>query len=65
MISVTAARHSATRFGEIPPLWQSFKSLGQFLEGQLVFGKLLNLIWPAFMKIWQFFVLANGQILKT
>ena len=32
---------SVTRFGEISPLWQSFKSLGQIFEG---FGKLIILL---------------------
>ena len=25
-------KSSVTRFGEIPPLWQNFKTLGQFFE---------------------------------
>ena len=32
-------------FGEISPLWQYFKSHGQFLRFYLMFGKFLNLIW--------------------
>ena len=30
---------SVTRFGEIPPIWQNFKSLGKYFRVYLVFGK--------------------------
>ena len=53
---------SVTRFGKIPPpLCQNFKLFGNF--SGFVFGKFLNLIWPTFMLLWQFFVLTKGQIL--
>ena len=47
---------SVTKFGKIPPLSQNFKSLGQF--------KLLNLILPTLLLLWQHFALANGQTFK-
>ena len=49
---------SVTIFGEIPPLWQNFKSLGQIFESVSI-RKLINLIWPTFMPF-----LANDQIWK-
>ena len=55
---------SVTRVCEIPPLWKNFKTPGQIFEGWLVFGKLLTLIWPPFLQVWQFFVLADDQTLK-
>ena len=36
---------SVTRFGEILPLWQKFKSLWQILMIYFLFGKTLNLLW--------------------
>ena len=42
-------------------LGQNFESLGQnfgqIFEGWLVFCKLLNLIWPTFILLWQFLFL--------
>ena len=35
---------SATRFGDTVPLWQSFKSVWQFLKPSLAFVEILNLI---------------------
>ena len=66
--TVSQDRYSVTRVGEIQPLWQNFESLGQnfeslgqnfgqIFEGWLVFCKLLNLIWPTFILLWQFLFL--------
>ena len=41
-------RSSVTRFGEIPPIWQNFKIIMQFLRVQLVLGKLLKPLWQIF-----------------
>ena len=44
---------SATRFGEIPPLWKDYKSCAFFLRVYLVFGKTLNLLWQNLYAIGQ------------
>ena len=33
---------SVTRFGEIPPLWQNYKTLGQLFEGFVIFGQIFE-----------------------
>ena len=43
---------SVTRFGEILPLGQNLKSLGQFLSSYLVFGKIVNLLCQIFYNCW-------------
>ena len=48
-----ACAGSVTRFGEISPLWQNFKSLGNFLNG-------LFSIWQTFVPTLAFY--ATGQI---
>ena len=56
---------SVTRFGEISPLWQYFKSLGQFCIVYLVFSIILILLWKIFYAIWPFFTVVNCQILNN
>ena len=56
---------SVTRFGEIPPLWQIFKNLWQYIYGLFGFGKVSNLLWHNLCAIGQIFITENGQILKT
>ena len=46
---------SVTRFGEISLLGENLKSFGHFLSIDLVFGKIVNLLW-------QIFIVLNGQI---
>ena len=47
---------SGTRFSEISPLWQNFKSLGKFLNSLFLLGKLSLL---------QIVIVANSQRLKN
>ena len=57
----TFVRHSVTRFGKISPLWQNFKSLGNFLN-------VLFSIWHTFWHFYatgQIFVVVNDQILNS
>ena len=54
--------NSATRFGEISPLWQK-KVFGDFLKVYLFLGKFVNLLWQIFYAIGQKFIVAMSQIL--
>ena len=54
-----------TRFVEILPLWQNFKSLwGTFWMGYLAFGKLLYQLWN-FYATGQIVIVVNSQRLNT
>jgi len=56
---------SVTRFGEISPLCQNFKSLWAiFWMSYLVFGKLLSRLWH-FYATGQIFIVVNGQRLHS
>ena len=55
---------SVTRFGEISPLWSNVKSLWQVLRVNLIFGKVLNLLWLIFRYNTQIFIAENGNIIK-
>ena len=46
---------------KIPPLWENFKTLRQFLRVYLVFGKILNPLWKIFYTILQIFIVLKGQ----
>ena len=54
---------TVTRFGDIPSLWQNFKSLGQFL-GLVSIRQTFEPNLANFCAIVAIFVLANCQILK-
>ena len=54
-----------TRFGEISPKWQYFKSLGNCLRVFLIFGKMLNLLWKFWYAFGHIFIVTNGQIWKN
>ena len=56
---------SVTRFGEISPLWQNLKCLGQILGVYLLLGKIFEQLWQIFYAIWQIFAHINDQILKN
>ena len=46
-ISERVRTASVTRFGEISPLCQKFKSFGKFCKVYFVFGKILSLPWDS------------------
>ena len=51
--------NSVTRFGEISPLWQNFKSLWLFFEDYFLLAKIFTSIGQIFMildKFWMFFM---------
>ena len=52
-----------TRFGESLPLWHNFKSIGQFFEVYLVFGKKVAPTVVKCFTIEQVFVVVDGLIL--
>ena len=57
---------SVTSSGEIPPLWQIFKHLWQYILGLFGLGKVLTNFGTICMLLCKFSLLAvNGQILKT
>ena len=62
---MAAAASSATRFGEIPPLWQILKIFGPIFMVYLVWGKVLNSLWHNLCALVQIFIAEIGQILKT
>ena len=43
---------SVTRFGEIPPLWQLFKSLWQYISGLFGFGQSFQIPLAQFVCLW-------------
>ena len=53
---------SVTRFEENLPLWQNFESFGQFLGVNLVFGKIVIVLWQKCDAIGQVFKVVDGQI---
>ena len=55
-----------TRFGEISPLWQTFKSLWPMFRGStLHLPQISNLFWHIFSyAIGEILIVANGHILK-
>ena len=55
---------SVTRFGEILPLWQNFKSLWLFFEGLFCIGQNIEPNWANFNDIGQNFIVVNCPILK-
>ena len=55
---------SVATFGEISPLWQQYKVIGQFYECCSVFGKMLNLLYQKSNEIVQTFAV-YGKILKN
>ena len=56
---------SVTRFGKIPPLWQIFKNLWQYILGLFGFGKGFISLWHNLYAFGQIFIAVNSQILKT
>ena len=58
------ASANVTRFGEISPLWQKLKCLGNFMSVNLVLAKLLSTS-ANFVYNWAIFMLPNWQIMKT
>ena len=61
--SPTCHKFSVTRFDEISPHWQNFKSyLGKILRVNLVFGKMLILPWQKCDAIGQVFIVVDAQI---
>ena len=55
---------SVTRFGEILPLWQNFKSLWLFFEGLFCIWQTLEPNWANVFEIGQILIVVNGPILK-
>ena len=55
---------SVTWFGEISPLCQYFKSIGQFVTVYITLLNTLNLFWSYVYTIGQIFIVVNGQMLK-
>ena len=47
-------RTSVTRFGEISPLWQCFKSLGKFCKGLFSVWQFFHLLWQCFKSLGKF-----------
>ena len=56
---------SVVRFGEISPLWQTLKWLRQFNQGLFCIWQKCYLLWQILYTIGQFFMVVNGQIMKT
>ena len=63
---------SVTRFGKISPPYAKTKMSGNFMKVNLVFGKncylLRQILLPTsvnFVYNWAFFMVVNGQIMKT
>ena len=50
---------SVTRFGEIPPLWQIFKNLWQYILGLFGFGQCFQLTLAQFECFWANFHLCK------
>ena len=64
-LSANCATARVTRFGEISPLWQNFKSLWAiFLMVHLLFCKILVQLWH-FYAIGQIVIVVNGQRLNS
>ena len=64
-LSANCATARVTRFGEISPLWQNFKSLWAiFLMVHLLFCKVLVQLWH-FYAIGQIVIVVNGQRLNS
>ena len=63
-ISKKLAHDSVTRFGEILPLWQKFRNLGNILKVHLVLGKVVNQLWHYLYAYVQIFITVNGQEVK-
>ena len=57
--------NSATRFGEIPPLWQICKIIWQYIWGLFGLRRSFKLTLAQFVCFWANFIAENGQILKT
>ena len=53
-----------TRFGEISPLSQNLKALGQFLMVAWVSSKILNLLWLILYVIGLIFIAVNVSMLN-
>ena len=63
--SSTTATTSVTRFCEIPPLWEIFNNLWQYILGLFGFGQSSQLFWHNLYAFLAIFFALNGQILKT
>ena len=46
------AADSVTRLGQIPPLRKSLTVFGNLLRVYLVFGQIMNLLWPNLICHW-------------
>ena len=56
---------SVTRFGEISPLWQNFKSLPKMIDGLFSIWQILNLLWQILYAIGMIYAVVSGQILNN
>ena len=56
--------NNVTRFGEISPLWENFKSLCLFFEGLFCIGQSFETNWARFYDFGPVFFVVNGTILK-
>ena len=56
---------SVTRCVNISSLWRKFKSLGQIFRVNLVFGKILILLWQKCDPIGLVFIFVDGQIFQN
>ena len=65
LLQLFSFEFSVTRFGEISSLWHKLKCLWQFYEGLIRFGKKCYRFWSILYIIGQFFMVVNGQIMKT
>ena len=45
-------------------IWQNFKVCGSFLRVQLVFSKIMNLLWQTIFAFGEIFMVSNGQIFQ-
>ena len=54
-----------TRFGEIWPLLQNFKSRWLFFEGLFCIGHNFEPNWAKFYDVGHIFIVVSGAILKT
>ena len=53
-----------TRFGEISPLYPTLKNFGHFERVQIVFAKVLSLLWPILNAVGQILIVENGKNIK-
>ena len=59
-LGISVLKISVTRFGEISPLWQHFKSLWRLFEGLFSLGQNFETSWEKIFVIEIIFMVVNG-----